>query len=385
MKKNNYIMLAIALSMSLNGCQKEEHTIDRNGSKAELLLAPEVEGNGTGRTRAVGDDFFVQGDAIMVELTTNKGGAAQTYNYVYGSDRIFRGSPAAYHFPLDDTYITDLTAKWPGDTERAQGLVTDQRLLADYKSADWMTGAKSSSVEGIMATDAPVPLVFTRENVLLDFELVGQNTTGLNIEELLIELQTTAEGGARAFWAYCGNPNGHAELIMEAGSRILSSENYLIGRIRVEGQSNDYTIIFPQTDITLQAGHRYLITLTPQGYFMEAFVTIVSFEEGDGGIGIPFPQPVPDGNGNFVLSNPLQLVALAYLVRNYDDGRSFVWSQRNYIIADGFTMTPEAAARYIPISTSIFSGTIQNTAGQPVTQFTYGDGQVLEIFTNNNQ
>lgn len=375
--ENIYKLLIAALLATLIGCQKEDN-IPGNKSGDELVLSSVVKE--PKNTRALGDDFFTEGNTITVELTTSDApGTPQRLTYAYGSDRIFRGNPG-FRFKLDDTYIQTLKARWPSDNIRSAGLVTDQRELAAYKSADWLSGGVSTSVEGIMPTEAPVPLVFQRENVLLDFELVGQNTTGLDIESVLIELQSGTDEGSQAFWAYCGNPNGHAELIMPPGSQILSPDNYLIGRIRVTNQPNDYTIIFPKTELTLQAGHRYLITLTPQGYFMNAFVYITGFEDGEGGIGIPFQQPTPDENGNFIINNALQLIGMSYLVRNYNDGRTFVWSERTYIIADGFTMTDEQADQYIQIPASSFTGSIQNQSGQTITQVTYGTGSVLQLF-----
>lgn len=383
MKKNIYIISAFLLATLLHGCHTEDDT-QKPKFSGELTFAPVVKDLQTGKSRAIGDDFFVNGNQIAVTITSSKPGSTpRTLPYTYGTDRIFRGSPP-YHFTLDDTYITTLTAKWPADDVRAAGLITDQRELADYKAADWMSGGVTTETIGIVPTDTPVPLVFSRDNVLLDFELVGQNTTGLNITSLLIELQTTDNEGARAFWAYCGNPNGHAELIMNPGSRILSSDNYLIGRINVENQSTDYTIIFPKTDITLEAGHRYLITLTPQGYFMDAYVFIAGFADADGGIAIPFQPPTPDINGNFVIQNGQQLVAMSYLIRHYDQPSPFNWSARTYVLSPGFSLTAEAAARYVPVPASMFTGVIRNVDNDIITEITYDGGQVLQLFDNNN-
>ena len=382
MKKNSFIITLLLLGGLFYSCQKED--TESAVTSGELTFAPVIKEMSSTGNRAIGDDFFVTGSDILVTITSSKTGTTeQNFTYTYGANRIFKGNPG-YYFSLDDSYITSLTAKWPAEDIRNQGLITDQRVLADYKSADWMSGGVSSEANGIVPTDAPVPLVFSRENVLLDFELVGQNTTGLNIESLLIELQSSDNEGAKAFWAYCGNPNGHAELIMHAGSRILSPDNYLIGRIRVTGQPTDYTVIFPKTDLTLEAGHRYLVTLTPQGYFMDPYVYIAGFEDGEGGIAIPFQQPTPDLDGNFVIETPVQLVTMSYLVRHYDNPSPFNWSTRTYIIADGFAMTEEYANEYIPIPASIFTGTIQSTDGQPLTEIPYGDDSVLQLFDNNN-
>ncbi len=376
--ENKYKILMVASVFAFVGCQTEDE-FSKKGSGYELMFTPQFKESLSTDTRALGDDFFVEGNSITVDLVASNAAGTQSITYTYGADRIFRGNPG-FRFHLDDTYVTSLSARWPHDAVRQNGLVTDQRELAAYKSADWLSGGVSSDIEGIMPTDAPVPLVFQRENVLLDFELVGQNTTGLDIESLLIELQSGGNEGSKAFWAYCENPNGHAELILPPGSQILSPDNYLIGRIRVSGQSNDYTIIFPKTDLTLEAGHRYLVTLTPQGYLMNAYVYLTGFIDSDEGIAIPFQKPTPDMNGNFVINNPLQLIGMSYLIRNYDDGRSFVWSERTYIISDDFVLTEEYASQYIPVPQASFNGQILNTSGQNVTEIPYGDGNMLQLF-----
>lgn len=384
MKRYIHIALSVLTFFSLYACQSDDDALSKN--KGELTLAPTVEQMKGVGSRAIGDDFFETGSEIEINLTTINSAGAEVVNspyiYAYGADRIFRGNPG-YLFTLDDSYIKTLTARWPTSDARFGGIKTDQRLLADYKASDWMSGGLTSGAEsGIVATDAPVPLVFTRENVLLDFELVGQNTTGLNIESLLIELQTS--DNSLAYWAYCDNPNGHAELILPAGSRILSDDNYLIGRIRVSGQTSDYTIIFPQTDLTLEAGHRYLITLTPQGYFMNAYVYIYGFAEAEEGIGIPFQQPTPNADGNFLINTPNQLITLSYLMRHYNDGTTFVWSTRTYIISDTLIMTAEDVDKYLPIPQSLFTGLMQNLAGEMVTEVPTADGNTLQLFDDNN-
>jgi len=379
-------MATALLAFSLQACESDEGVMGTTDK--ELTLSSTVEDMKTTGTRALGDEFFEAGNQIEVDLTFKNSvgtaiGGTESYTYTYGSDRIFRGNPG-YKFPLDDSYIGTLIAKWPTSAIRAaSGIKTDQRELADYKAADWMTGGLlSNSTGGIVATDAPVPLVFQRENIMLDFELVGQNTTGLNIESLLIELQNV--DGAQAYWAYCGNSNGHAQLILPVGTKLLSKDSYLIGRVRVTGQSDDYTIIFPQTEIAFEAGYRYLITLTPQGYFMNAYVYISGFSEAEEGIGIPFQQPTPDMNGNFNINTSTQLTTLSYLIRNYNDGTTFVWSERTYVISDALTLTADEAAKYIRIPQSIFTGRIQNESGIPITEVSVVEGGTLPLFDSNN-
>lgn len=380
MNKNIFtITLSLIFSFFLSGCQEEVESGGGDVQGKELTFSSFIQPRATLQSRAIGDEFFNVGGEIDVAITsTNPEVGQRTYQYVYGQDRIFRGNPG-YHFTLDDNYISSLSAVWPTAAIRQQGFRTDQRELEDYKSADWMTASLSIAIDGIMPTDAPVPLNFTRENVMLDFELVGQNTKGLDIESLLIELQTG--GQSLAYWAYCGNPNGHAELILEGGSAIFSPENYLIGRITVSNNDN-YTIIFPQTDLVLEAGKRYLVTLTPQGYYMNAYVIIAGFADSEEGIGIPLQVPIANPGGGFTIQNPIQLITLSYLIRNYEDG-SFNWAGRAYTLADDFTLTQEDADRYIPIPADQFTGSIRQ-GGEDVETIPYGDGQELNLFTNEN-
>ncbi|MCD8184923.1 MAG: fimbrillin family protein [Rikenellaceae bacterium] len=379
MKRKTYLIASALMISSWISCHTEDPSSD---TARELTLFPVVEQrNGT---RLTSDKFFATGSQIEVNLTQMASDGTTTdltYTYKYTADRIFEGVPG-YVFPLDDSYISTLEAKWPRTVDRADGLKTDQRGLEDYLAADWISGGLSASqVNGIMPTDTPVPLVFSRENVLLDFELVGQNTTGLDIESLLIELQSTS--GSEAYWAYCGNSNGHAELIVAPGSGILSEENYLIGRIRLAGQSIDYTIIFPQTDITFQKGYRYLITLTPQGYFMMAYVYIGGFQEAEEGIGIPFQQPSEE-DSSFRIDTAAQLITMSYLMRHYNDGTTWVWTEQDYVISDSLMLTAEQAASYIPVPASLFSGTITNEQDVSVTTVNVAGGSSLQIFDPNN-
>ena len=71
---------------------------------------------------------------------------------------------------------------------------------------------------------------------------------------------------------------------------------------------------------------------------------------------------------------------MSYLIRNYDDGRSFVWSEKTYIISDDFTLTDEYAAQYIPIPLDSFTGLIQDTSGLNITELPHCDGNVLQLF-----
>ena len=376
MKKIFLLAFALPVAAVILSCSDTQKT---SGAGNELLLEPSVEAF----TRAIGDDFFTDGGQIDVTLTTLHEPAQAVYSYIYGVDRIFHGNPP-FRFSLDDDYITSLKAEWPSEAVRGQGIKTDQRLLADYKQADWMSFTAGAEIieYGIMPTDAPVPLTFTRENSMLEFELVGQNTEVLNIQSLIFELQI--KGVPTACWAYCGNPNGHAELILEAGTVISSADEYLIGRVSVSDDSQ-YTIIFPETNVTLEAGKRYLVTLTPQGYNMNTYVFIAGFSDGENGIGIPFQQPTPDVNGTFRIDNFTQLSTMAYLIRHYNDPAGFDWRTRTYIIGDTFSLTAEQAAAYIPIPRSLFKGRIER-GGVSISSITYGDNNenTLNLFDENN-
>lgn len=299
--------------------------------------------------------------------------------YIYGTDGIFTGNPP-YEFNLDDTYISTLSAVWPADAPPTGAFEPDQRDEEAYRRADWLVASASAS--GIMATNIPVPLQFRHNNCLLEFELAGQNVDGLEITELLIELEI--DGVPTACWAYCGNENGRASLLLKDGTMLSSKPGELIGTI--PGADGDrYTIILPVMDIPLEAGKRYLVTLTPQGYDMDIFVFIGTFESASGeretGIAVPFHLPDQGEEGDYIIRTPIQLVTASYVVRHYTDGRTPDFPGATYILTDDFQMTPEAAELYIPIPRSLFTGQfILN--GQVIDSLPYGDGQVLELFTN---
>lgn len=385
MKKHINIVLSAWVLLAFPACQSEEDILPQGNS--ELTLSSSIEEmKGTAGSRATGEGFFQAGNEIEVNLTTITSGGTETtqpaYTYAYGNDRIFRGNPG-YHFALDDSYIKTLNAKWPTAAVRASGIKTDQQLLTDYKASDWMSGSLvSGAAYGIAPTNTPVPLVFTRENVLLDFELVGQNNAELKVKSLWIDIQDS--DNSIVHWAYCGNSNGHAELILLAGSKIFSKGNRLTGGVLVSGQASDFAIIFPETDLVLEAGHRYLITLTPQDHFMNAHVYVSGFVEEEGGIGIPLQQPTLNADGSFQIDTPAQLICLSYLMRNYNDGTTFVWSTGTYVISSGLLLTEDDMRRYIPIPRSLFTGSMQGADGAAVTEVATVTGEVFPIFDTNN-
>lgn len=365
----------LCCSLVLSSCKNNTPT---GSSGGELRLSAAIDDMTQYEgTKAIGDEFFPEGGQIDVSIQTNNGGTPANYVYTYGADRIFRGSPA-FRFTLDDNYITQLTATWPNSAVRAAGFVPDQRELADFKLADWMVSTSTAS--GIMPTDAPVPLTFERQNSMLVFEMVGQNTAGINITDLILELQVN--GVPTACRAYCGDPSGKARLILPAGTELLSPDNYLIGRMS-DDSGKAYTLIFPQTSLTLVKGTFYLVTLSPQGYNMSIYAYIGDFNDGEGGIGIPFEQPEPDADGTFTIRNFRQLVTMSYLVRHYyPDPAGFDWRSRTFILDPALDIDSAPVSQYIAIPESIFTGEIQQN-GAPVTSITYGGGTLDLIATNN--
>lgn len=278
---------------------------------------------------------------------------SQTFVYKYGADGIFRGSPSGYFFPLDNTYIDELTAIWPREAIRQQGLVTDQRELDAYRLSDQLIAV--ASTVGIMPTDAPVPLTFVRETTLLEFQLAGQNVAGLAIQSLILELELDRTTPT-AFWAYCGNENGHAQLILPAGTSIQASDGYMIGRIH-GSDGADYTIIMEATDVTLLAGTKYVMTLTPRGYDLLGSVGIGGWiQETESGIAIPFVQPVPNTDGDYLVQTAAQLITMSYLIRHYTNGTTIAWPTMRYILSEDLDLTDEEAQQYIPIPKSLFTG-----------------------------
>ncbi len=372
MKKIIYICAAAWLVFSCSD-NAGDNTGGSDGPKG-LVLASRV-ADLTDGTRAAGTDFFSEGYSIDVTLTTLNDPTEQEFEYVFGSDGLFTGDPPFY-FTMDDSYITNITALWPSQEIRDQGLITDQRELDNFRRADWLT-AQATSVN-IMPTDAPVPLYFERQNTMIEFEIAGQNAEGIDIEYLIIELQV--QDTPTAFFAYCGDPNGHAMLILDGTVELASTESYLIGRMRVTN-NYEYTIIFPATDIELDKGKRYLITLTSQGYDVDNFVYIGTFNQDENsGVGIPFVSPDTNADGNFVINQPEQLITMSYLIRHYPHPDTYVWTDSTYVIADGFVMPEDMAALYIPIPRSGFNGKIISESNTDIDSVAVSDGSTLDLY-----
>lgn len=376
MKNKLIIGTLFLLSLSFNACGSDEDIQSDNGGK-ELSIFGSVKDMVAINTKSIGNDFFITGGEIDVVVESSFiGRTPESFIYKYTNNGIFVGNPG-YRFALDDHYITKITATWPKKAIMDQGIITDQSEFENYRLADWMT-ATSTINENIMPTDKPVPLTFVRENTMLEFELAGQNAEGLNILSLVFELQIN--GKPTAFSAYCQEDN-HAKLLLPAGTKISSSDTYLIGSLTVSN-NNRYTIIFAETDLTLEKGKRYLVTLTPQGFFMNAYISIGGWNENqEDGIGIPFQQP--DDQGRFKIETPLQLKTMSYLIRHYKPGSPFDWPTLTYIISDNLVMTTEYASQYIPLPVS-FSGKIINENGDNVTEIEYidtgGNSQTLSLY-----
>ncbi|MCC8173762.1 MAG: fimbrillin family protein, partial [Odoribacter sp.] len=354
-------------------CNEHTSKIETTGNN-ELSFFSEVEDLENISSRGFGNIFFLQGDSIKVSITSSTNTAEQNYLYTYGADGIFRGIPG-YRFPTDDTYITNLVATWPAEASGDGYFVSDQRKLENHRKGDWLVAVATES--GIMATDAPVPLYFEHQNCLLEFELVGQNAEGLNINELVIQLDFGSD--SVACWAYCENENRRASLYLPAGTNLSSYEGYIIGSILGE-ISDRYSILLSDLNVTLEAGKRYLVTLTPRGYNLEAYLIIGGWiNETETGIAVPFHKPVEADDGDYVIQTPAQLITRSYLMRHYYDSTTIPWPTLDYTITDDFEMTSDYAALYIPVPRSLFTGNIYYK-GKVVEQIPYEGDQVLELF-----
>lgn len=335
-----YIVATFCAGMLFTACQQEEDTATpKSGSKPLTLAAESVSDRKEAATRANGNTFFTNGKQIKLLITPNGSSSEVTKTYTYANG-VFSGKDKdnTFYFQMNDNYfISKLVAQWPIDRKntpiQSNGTVnipTDQRSLNDYRKADWLTAeseTNNSTAEGIMPTDAPVPLHFVRNNARLEFEVQGQHAYGQNITSLILELQlkgsddTTTK--ATAFWAYCNPETGHAEVILPGGSALTTPKaDYMIGRIAVVGKT-EYTgtVIIPEKlNITLEPNTSYKITLTPRGDNLIASITIGGFGQDEEGIGLPFQLPAVDENGVYAINNASQLMTLSYILREYKVG-----------------------------------------------------------------
>lgn len=336
-----YILATFCAGMLFTACQQEEDiTTPESGSKPLTLSAESVSDRKEAATRANGNTFFTNGKQIkLLIIPNNSDEVTKTYTY---KNAIFSGKDEdnTFYFQMNDDYfISKLVAQWPAVREDAPiesdgtvNIPTDQRILDNYRKADWLTAefaANTSTAEGIMPTDAPVPLHFVRNNARLEFEVQGQHAYGQDITSLILELQLKGSDGtttkATAFWAYCNPETGHAEVILPGGSALTTPKaNYMIGRIAVAGKT-EYTgtVIMPeQLNITLEPNTSYKVTLTPRGDNLIASIHIGGFGQDEEGIGLPFQLPAVDKNGVYAINNASQLMTLSYILREYKVGTS---------------------------------------------------------------
>lgn len=302
MRKNNilYYLMAVALSSTVcTACQSED-TFSEEG-KTELSLAPSVKeiGKQESVTRATTGNFFTPGDKITVDITTNRSGNNKsTSTYTLGSDGIFTGD---FRFNLDNTYIKTLAARWPSDEIReGEGIKLDQRELEDYLKADRLKAHSEDA--NIMPTAEPVPLIFEHEQSRFSFRMAGQNANGLKIQEIILELQYDLNGNGNescAFWGYCDGTE-KASLILIPGIEIKGGSNggnyqivndrYMIGMATVGNETTQYRggiWLNKNVSVTLAANTDYLVTLTSEGYDLNATIEIHGFGQDEGFIGVP--------------------------------------------------------------------------------------------------
>ena len=303
-----YLLVATLGNALCTACQSNNSPIDDEDRQSTLSLSPTVSeiGNQENVTRANANTFFKQGDKISVEVTTSRGTTNAPYDYTMDDKGVFTGG---FRFNLDNTYITELIAKWPSEDERTEGVILDQRILEDHQKADYLKAHAENT--NIMPTGEPLPLTFEHEQSRFTFRMAGQNANGLNILSVILELQyddpndETIDNISGAFWAYCDNTE-IARLILLPGIDIKGSSNtdhgfqivdgrYMIGMAEVGNDATKYTggiWLSEEVAVKLQPNTDYLVTLTPEGYNLIANIHIGGFGQDEGFIGVPEkPQP----------------------------------------------------------------------------------------------
>ena len=385
----HYILFAtLCTGAAFTACQQEDTDLSSDAAqeKKELTLSvASISDRVEAGSRANGNSFFSKDDRIKLKITPSTSDSKDcTYKYNNGT---FKGlaPTTTYYFQMNDTYIKSLVALWPAERNEDDlalgtdgninaNFPTDQRTEANYRKADWLTanydGSSTDTQEGIMPTDAPVPLHFTRNNARLEFEVQGQNAYGQSITSLILELQLGYGSGTstitKAFWAYPNPTTGHAEVIVPGGSKLTCTANYMIGRIAVAGKT-EYTgtVIIPEElNITLEANTSYLVTLTPRGDNLIASIHIGGFGQDEEGIGIPFQLPVPDNSGVYGISNANQLMTLSYLLREYKVGtgssidfdaqvQAIKWAEKKYKLSNNITIPSECTWKPVTKGTEL--------------------------------
>ncbi len=347
-----YSGLLIGILLSAGSCKNDITDPLLSGDEIQLEFTPSIKEMSEViiKTRISGDRFFDEGDKITVNITTSRDGATSNpYIYTYGNDATFTGG---FNFRPDNTYIKELVAIWPAEgSEGRKKVITDQRKYEDYKQANRLKAM--GSTQNIMPTAAPVPLMFEHEQSRMVFRMAGQNANGLIIKELLLELKadinendTITESG---FWAYCEDKGAlNARLILPSESHFgegsESDDLMMIGLAtvgRADTDEYDYrgVIYIPRsTNITLEANHDYLVTLTPEGFDLFATITIEGFPQSEGRVAIPFQLPVLNTESEpekYDISTVAQLITISWLLDGDLNGElKSVWEARRFDIVN---------------------------------------------------
>lgn len=406
MKRNNILYLAIAAFglSSLTSCQKENEDSASSGEEVSLSFRSSVKDmNEENLTRAVGNNFFIAKDQISVDITTNRSSNnTSTHTYSYNEKGEFTGD---FRFKLDNTYITKLVAKWPGEDVRTKdGIVLDQRKEEDFQQADRLK-AHITDIN-IMPTVEPIPLTFTHEQSRFSFRMAGQNANGLNIQSIILELQYDENYGKEpttppnmipgAFWAHC--PGGEtAELILVPGIKVAGKSNggnfiivdgrYMIGQATVGNETTQYTggiWLKEDVNITLEAGKDYLVTLTPEGYNLIATITIGGFGQDEGFVGIPIQMPTVVQSGTtYEIKNAIQLVTLSRLLKGgyIANQEASIWQGYDYVIKSSTIMTDNASLYYLPIAATL-KDKFKDENGIAITEVKDVQGESFNLFAN---
>ncbi len=328
-----YALMALGVAVSATSCRNDGNDPVTPAEGQELVLLPSI---GKMQEEVItlrsggSNSFFEDGDKITVKITTSRE-AKSSHEYTYGGSTFTGG----FKFTPDNTYIKELEALWPAeDSEGRTQVITDQRKYVDYKQANRLKAV--GSTKNIMPTAAPVPLVFQHEQSRITFRLAGQNANGLIIKSLLLELDTKLPGlGKKGFWAYCGDESEgkeevgkgalNAQMILPEGIHLGPVPTGTEGRMKIGlvtvGEANttnkDYRGIMyvpNSTNITLEANHDYVVTLTPEGYDLNAVVYIAGFPQAEGYVGVPYQLPGKVGDNQYEIKTLAQLVTISWLL-----------------------------------------------------------------------
>lgn len=366
-----YALLIIGGALSLGSCSNDASDPIPVAEGQPLIIFPSVAGMEEVKVRSTNIPFFENGNDITVNIKTNRAGSVSTpYTYTYNNGTFAeKESEKGFYFTADQTFISELEAYWPSYENRG-AVITDQRDLEQFKLANRLTAHVEEA--NIMPTAEPVPLVFEHEQSKITFRLAGQNANGLIIKSLLFELKDVVleEGGqpqSVGFWAYCeGTGTLNAEVIVPAGVQfgpnIDDGGRMKIGLVMVgaEGSSTsnyEGVMYVPNsTDIVLKKNHDYLVTLTPEGYDLNAVITVVSFPQPDGDhVGVPFQLPVLNATtGHYDITTIAQLVTVSWLLAGDLNGElQSVWSERTFDIVNAIEVSDKIKAegdRYLNVS-----------------------------------